>query len=49
MQPAFKGEKITLYNYNEAVFMSNGFGVFGNTVGKFTFLYALMTKEKIPT
>lgn len=49
MQTIFKGDKIRLYNYNEAVFMSNGFGVYGMNGGSFTFLYAIKTNEKTPT
>ncbi|MCF7568307.1 hypothetical protein L3X37_08015 [Sabulilitoribacter arenilitoris] len=49
MQPVFVGKKITLYNYSEAVYMSNGFGMYGKTGGSFSFLYAIRNNEKIPT
>lgn len=49
MQLVFVGEKIVLYNYSEAVLMSNGFGMYGLTGGNFTFLYAIRNNEKTPT
>ncbi|MFI1772798.1 hypothetical protein [Thalassobellus citreus] len=48
MQPVFEGDKITLYNYNESVFMSNGFGMYGMSGGSFNFLYAIRNNEKVP-
>lgn len=49
MQPIFEGNKINLYNYSEAVFMSNGFGIYGMSGGNFAFLYAIRNGEKTPT
>ena len=49
MQPIVEGIKITLYNYSESAFISNGFGMYGMTGGYFNFLYAIRNNEKVPT
>jgi hypothetical protein len=48
MQPILIGEKISIYNYGEAVFLGEGLGVFGKD-DQANFLYAIRRNEKTPT